>query len=326
MQKSISCIVFFLLISVGMKAQFLPSSHYYFIDGGHSELRFAIDYMAFGKVSGAFNGVKGLVYYDSLHPSQLSVSLKLEASTLNTGNEGRDKDLVKNWFEADKFPAISYESTDLVQTGNQYLLRGRLTIKGITKNVDLALTRMRGAIPDIRNDEFVVFEGNAELSRKDFGVTMSNWDGERNGMTAISDLVRITFTVLGKQLKEKNYSGRFTNASTQSGLMYQTIKDAPTPEIAANRADSLVKAQAITGDIAFITVGNYLLLLKNVPMAKALLEKGQMIYGSSIGIKEAMIELYLARNDKQSLQAILNDILASDPVNPVALEYRKHVK
>ncbi len=326
MQKSILCLIISLMISFSMKAQFLPLSQFYSIDGGHSELRFAIDYMAFGKVSGAFNNIKGLVYYDSLHPRQLSVSLKLEAATLNTGNQPRDKDLIENWFESGKFPSISYESRDIVQTGNQYIMKGQLTMKGITKNVDLVLTRMRGAVPDIRSDEFVVFEGNTELSRKEFGVNRSNWDGERNGMTAISDRVRITFTILAHQLKEKNYSIRFTNTKTQSGLMYQTIKDATSPEVAANKIDSLVQSQAITADVSFITVGNYLLMLKKIPLAKALLEKGRAIYGSSIGIKEVMIELYIALNDKASLQATFKDILTIDPSNPVALEYRKHFK
>lgn len=317
-----ACVVF---STIHLDAQYLPDSKFFQIDADHSEFRFSVDYMLFGRVSGTFQNMKGVVYYDAAHPAQLSASLKIDASKLTTGNEERDNDLKKSWFEVDKFPIITYETRKAVKNGDTYTITGIISIKGVTKEISFNVTRVQGPVKDIRDDEMAVFEGSTKINRRDFGVNRSNWDkvGE-NGMTSISDNVTINFTILGKAYNEKNYIIRFANTNTQSGLLYNTIKNADTQKDIESKIDSLMEAKSLTADVSFMTVSNLCLIEKNNPRAKIILEKGESLFPASIPVKERLLEVYYGLRDLPKLKQKLSEILAADPNDPIALEYQKH--
>lgn len=109
---------------------------------------------------GEFKGLKGSIKWDAQTPANSSFNVSVDAGTINTGIDMRDKDLQKeNYFNTGKYPTINFVST-AVSAGN---VTGNLTIKGVTKQVNIPFT----VTP---SGSGFIFEGKFSISRKDFGV------------------------------------------------------------------------------------------------------------------------------------------------------------
>jgi polyisoprenoid-binding protein YceI len=136
-------------------------------------------------VRGEFSGVHGTVTPDDADPSKGAVEATIDATTVNTRVEGRDKDLKgPSFFEVDKYPTITFKSTAVRPAGeNKFAVDGELTIHGVTKPVTLAV-EATPSVKDAKGNERRGAEATTKLSRKDFGV---------NGTpTMVGDEVQIT--------------------------------------------------------------------------------------------------------------------------------------
>ena len=108
----------------------------YRIDAVHSYLGFKIKYFGFSPVRGRFEDFQGYVFYDDENLSSLSVTLQIDASTINTANERRDNDLTREgaWFDVKNHPHMLFQSKRVKSyLDGHFDLIGDLTIKGITK-------------------------------------------------------------------------------------------------------------------------------------------------------------------------------------------------
>ena len=107
------------------------------VDPMHSQADFAVKHMMVSTVHGSFNGLKGTVEYDPAHPQMSKAKLTIDATTLDTRNDMRDKDLKsENFFDVAKYPTITFVSTK-VETASQGKLKitGDMTLHGVTKEV-----------------------------------------------------------------------------------------------------------------------------------------------------------------------------------------------
>jgi len=162
------------------------------IDPVHSEVGFSVRHMMVSKVRGKFSKFSGeLVTSDDVLSS--AVTAEIDLSSIDTGNEQRDGHLRSmDFFDVENHPLMTYRSTGLRQDGDDYVLDGELTLKGVTRSVPLNLT-VNGFGPDAYGGTRAGFTATGEINRQHFGVT---WNAALEaGGVAVSDKVVIQLEI-----------------------------------------------------------------------------------------------------------------------------------
>lgn len=140
------------------------------IDPVHSTVSFTVRHLMVSKVRGTFETFSGeiTIAEDALLSS---VRTEIDMSSINTGNQSRDEDLrSSNYFEAGAHPKMTFVSTSVRGGGTRYTVTGDLTVKGITRSVELEV-EFNGVQPKSPMGTRAGFSASTEISRKDFGVT-----------------------------------------------------------------------------------------------------------------------------------------------------------
>jgi polyisoprenoid-binding protein YceI len=165
------------------------------VDPMHSQAGFAVKHMMVSTVHGSFNGLKGKVIYDPAHPNASKADLTIDATTLDTRNDMRDKDLKsENFFDVAKFPTITFVSTKAEPAGEGKLkVTGDMTIHGVTKEVTWLVDGPGGTVKDPKGNLHTGATAATTINRKDFGLTWNKTlDG---GGVMVSDAVDLTVEV-----------------------------------------------------------------------------------------------------------------------------------
>lgn len=140
------------------------------IDINHSEVRFRIRHFV-NRVSGNVADWDGTITGDPTDWAAGSVEVHMRAATIDTRNEKRDSDLRgPNFFDAEKFPEMTFISRSVTVSGTDLTIQGDLTIKGTTKPVTLKGTYL-GITPGKEGRDRVGFEASTTINRLDFGVS-----------------------------------------------------------------------------------------------------------------------------------------------------------
>ncbi|MBI3493254.1 MAG: YceI family protein, partial [Acidobacteria bacterium] len=140
------------------------------IDKAHSEVLFQVRHLV-TKVRGRFADFSGTVQFDEQRPEASSVSLSINAASVDTATPDRDQHLrSEDFFFAEKYPTLTFASTRIVRkTAEQFDIVGTLTIRGVSKEVTLPATYL-GAAKDPWGNARVGFETELTINRKDFGL------------------------------------------------------------------------------------------------------------------------------------------------------------
>ena len=113
----------------------------------------------------------------------------IQAASVNTGNEKRDGHLRSpDFFAAEEFPTLSFVSTGVEKQGETYLLKGDLTMRGVTKPIVLTL-EYYGSIKDPWGNDRAGFSAKGMVNRKDFGLSWNNL--LETGGAVVSDEIAI---------------------------------------------------------------------------------------------------------------------------------------
>lgn len=174
-----------LALAVGSAASAAAAPIAWTIDPNHTAAHFSVRHLMVSNVRGEFGGVHGTVTFDDADPTKGAIEATIDATTINTRVEGRDKDLKgPGFFEVDRYPTITFKSTAVRPAGeNRFSVDGDLTIHGVTKPVTLAV-EATPAVKDAKGNERRGAEATTKLSRKDFGVSADP--------TIVGDEVQIT--------------------------------------------------------------------------------------------------------------------------------------
>lgn len=142
------------------------------IDSAHTEANFAVKHMMFATVRGSFGGVEGTINYDPDMLNESSVSVTIDANTVSTGVADRDAHLRSaDFFNVEKYPTITFNSTSFKATDeNNGVLIGDLTIAGVTKSVEITVSKL-GTGTDPWGNQRAGFNGETKINREDFGLT-----------------------------------------------------------------------------------------------------------------------------------------------------------
>jgi polyisoprenoid-binding protein YceI len=142
------------------------------IDPVHSEVGFAARHMMVSKVRGRFRTFSGQIVTGA-DPLDSSVTAEIDLSSIDTGNEQRDAHIKSaDFFEVETYPTMSYRSTGVRRHGDGFVLDGKLTLKGVTKDVPLTL-ELNGFGPDPYGGTRAGFTATGEINRSDFGVSFN---------------------------------------------------------------------------------------------------------------------------------------------------------
>ena len=139
------------------------------LDPSHTEIGFTVRHLV-SKVRGKFETFEGTITSaDDVTASSVNVSIDL--ASVNTGTADRDAHLRSgDFFNAEENPKMTFVSTSIVEKGEgEFVVTGDLTIKGVTKSVDLA-TEFLGEGGDPWGGTRVGLEASTTISRKDFGI------------------------------------------------------------------------------------------------------------------------------------------------------------
>ncbi len=165
------------------------------IDPKHSDAGFAVTHLMISTVRGEFHNINGTVVFDDKDVSKSSVNVTIDATTVDTREPARDKDLKSsNFFEVDKFPTFTFKSTKVESAGAGKLkVTGDLTIHGVTKCVVLDVEGPKAAIKDPWGLTRSAVSATTKINRKDFGITWAKTMD--TGGAIVGDEVNITLDV-----------------------------------------------------------------------------------------------------------------------------------
>ena len=161
------------------------------IDPAHTEVAFTVRHLM-TKVRGTFKTFEGsIVVGDDVLSSSAQATIDL--SSVDTGAPQRDDHLrSSDFFDAATQPTMTFRSTQLRSNGESFVAVGDLTVKGVTRKVELAV-ELLGVGTDAYGNERIGLEATGVISRKDFGIDFNvPLDG---GKLLIGDTVTITLTV-----------------------------------------------------------------------------------------------------------------------------------
>jgi polyisoprenoid-binding protein YceI len=157
----------------GTKVNYAPiASGEYKIDPAHSVIGFAIRHYEISLVRGRFKDFTGTIRYDESDISKSSVEFAAKIESIDTGVDARNAHLrTADFFDAAKYPEMTFKSTRVERrAGDQYVLHGDFTLKGVTKQISLPFT-MTGAIKDAQSNTRFGVAAQTKLDRRDYGIT-----------------------------------------------------------------------------------------------------------------------------------------------------------
>jgi polyisoprenoid-binding protein YceI len=149
----------------------IPAAGTYVLDAAHKRVGFVVRHLMVSKVRGDFGDATATITVGE-DPLQSSVTATIKTASVFTGQTDRDNHLRSaDFFDAETYPTMEYRSTGIKSfDGNEFVLTGELTIKGVTKPVDL-LVEFEGVGRSPYGHDVFGFSATAEIDREEWGLT-----------------------------------------------------------------------------------------------------------------------------------------------------------
>ena len=148
----------------------LPAAGTYNLDGSHSHVGFTVKHLMVAKVRGSFNTATATITIAD-EPTASAVEVSIDASSIDTRDEGRDGHLRSGDFlDVEQFPALTFTSTSVSPKGDRWEVTGDLTIKDVTKSTVLTVEFEGGSVDPWGNAR-IGFSATGEINREEFGLT-----------------------------------------------------------------------------------------------------------------------------------------------------------
>ena len=140
----------------------------YIFDTNHTTIGFSIPIFAMGEVTGKFTDFTGkIVVPDEADLTKATVEVVIKTDSIDTGNEDRDKHLrTADFFDAAKFPEITFKSKKILKVGSGYSLVGDFSMRGVNKKITIPF-QLTG------HDITLGAHASFPLNRKEYGVSWS---------------------------------------------------------------------------------------------------------------------------------------------------------
>jgi len=187
-----------LLCAGFMASTAMAAEEHYVIDtkGQHAFIEFKVKHLGYSWIYGQFRKFKGDFTFDAANPKRNSVHVTIDTMSIDTNHAERNKHLRSDdFFAARQFPIITYNSTSYEDKGQgQGVIHGILTLRGVSKNVDLDVTQI-GTGKDPWGGYRRGFEAHTTLHLSDYGMPFAPKLGP------VSDSVELNISLEG--IREK---------------------------------------------------------------------------------------------------------------------------
>jgi polyisoprenoid-binding protein YceI len=167
----------------------LPHAGTYTLDPTHTRIGFVARHLMVTKVRGNFAKFDGTITIAD-DPQASTVAVTMETASIDTGTADRDAHLRSpDFFDVEKYPEISFRNARVVaQKGSDFTVVGELTIKDVTREVQLSV-ELDGVVKDPWGGTRLAVTASAEIDREDWGMT---WNAAlETGGVVVSKKIRI---------------------------------------------------------------------------------------------------------------------------------------
>jgi polyisoprenoid-binding protein YceI len=151
----------------------IPAAGTYELDAAHKRVGFVVKHLMVSKVRGQFAEASATITVGE-NPLDSAVTASIKTASVETGQVDRDNHLrTGDFFESEKFPTMDYRSTGVKShAGAEFILDGELTIKGVSRPVELVV-EFEGATTSPYGQHVFGFSAHTEIDRDDWGL---NWN------------------------------------------------------------------------------------------------------------------------------------------------------
>jgi polyisoprenoid-binding protein YceI len=138
------------------------------LDKAHTQAQFTVVHLGLSKVNGLVPLISGTI---AVGPNELPTGAQasFDVSQLQTYDDNRNASLRDRYFEAAKYPTITFVERKITGTPDNFTMTGDLTIHGVTKSVELA-GKLDG-MATIRGKQNVAYSATTTIDRRDYGMT-----------------------------------------------------------------------------------------------------------------------------------------------------------
>lgn len=160
------------------------------LDPSHSNVEFSVRHLMIATVKGRFGAVTGTVALDD-DLTRSEVDITIDAASIDTREAQRDAHLRSpDFFDVEQFPSLTFKGRRITDvSGDSFTLAGDLTIRGLTREVALAVTR-HGQQTDPWGGQRAGFEATTKIKRSEFGLTWNQ--ALETGGVVVGDEIKIT--------------------------------------------------------------------------------------------------------------------------------------
>jgi polyisoprenoid-binding protein YceI len=149
----------------------VPTAGTFAIDPAHTRVGFVARHLMVSKVRGAFTSATGTITVAE-DPLRSSVEVEIDAASIDTGVADRDGHLRSpDFLNVEAHPVLTFRSSSVLEPkGNEFRLAGELTIRGVTRPVELEV-EFEGLAKSPWGQEVIGFSATTEIDRDEFGIT-----------------------------------------------------------------------------------------------------------------------------------------------------------
>jgi polyisoprenoid-binding protein YceI len=159
-----------LLATVLLAPALARAADNYKVDSVHATVIYRLSHLNVGNAYGRFNEPTGTVVLDKENPSNSSFTFEIDVNKIDTANEKRDQHLKSpDFFDAKQFPTITFKSTKVEASGDDFKVTGDLTLHGVTKSITVNLKKTGES--QTQMGYRTGWEATHDLKRSEYGMT-----------------------------------------------------------------------------------------------------------------------------------------------------------
>lgn len=163
------------------------------VDKAHTNIEFTVTHF-FTPVTGTFDDYSGEINFNPDNLENSSVTFEIDVKSINTRNQKRDKHLLSDdFFHAEKYPKITFESSKIEKNGNnEYVAHGTLSMRGTEKEVKLPFKQLGTTNHPMKKNTVVsAIKAEKTISRTAYDIGVGDWASD----AVIGDNVDVTIAM-----------------------------------------------------------------------------------------------------------------------------------
>jgi polyisoprenoid-binding protein YceI len=288
------------------------------VDTSHSKVKFTAPLIGVIDVEGRFTDFDAVITYDEADLTKSSVTAIIKAVSINTADSNRDSDLQgPEFFDAKKYPTLRFQSKRIEKRGENYVMLGSLTIRDVTREVEIPLIWRQKKTLDIWENHRIAFDGQLAINRKDYGVV-----GPAFWNNAISNEITIELKITAEVPNYAEWSYPAPEGKQAVGSVIGDIVQKEGTDAALRRYRDLEKdpAHYEFGARQLTILGRKLVEKGKLPEAVGILKFNTERYPDNAKAYEVLGDAELAVHDRAGAIGAYKRSLLLQPDNAGAIE------